>query len=77
MYVPIAALGYSAFGFGASANIIENLSRGTVILIVEACFFVHCITVIFIIVNPVFLDLEELFRVPKSKCSIFVVELPS
>lgn len=69
LYIPTALLGYLAFGHGATltANIIDNLSRSTVILFVEFFFFLHCITVIFIVLCPALLDLEELFRVPKSK----------
>ena len=67
LYVPIAALGYAAAGATAAANIIDdiNAAGGVVITIVRACFLAHCFAVIFITVNPVLLDLEELFNVPK------------
>ncbi|KAI2808462.1 hypothetical protein BLOT_006406 [Blomia tropicalis] len=58
-------LGYAAMGFNASESIIDDLGTGAIITIVEICFFIHCGTVIFIVINPTFLDLEELFNVPK------------
>lgn len=65
LYLPIAVLGYAAMGFNASESIIDDLGTGAIITIVEICFFIHCGTVIFIVINPTFLDLEELFNVPK------------
>ncbi|KAJ6220430.1 hypothetical protein RDWZM_006242, partial [Blomia tropicalis] len=66
IYVPVAALGYATEGANVSTNIIDHLSNGVMVTIVRCCFLAHCMAVIFITTNPVLLDLEELFRVPKQ-----------
>ncbi|OTF69096.1 amino acid transporter-like protein, partial [Euroglyphus maynei] len=69
LYIPVASFGYAAFGMDASANILNNFESDklldTFIVIVRCCFLVHFCTVIPITINPVFLDLEELLRIPK------------
>jgi len=72
LYLPTAGLGYAAFGFQVRSNIIENLSPNVIITIIEMCFLVHCFTVVLIVINPVFLDLEELIRIPNSACAVQV-----
>lgn len=73
LYIPAAGLGYAAYGYQVHANIIENMPPGPVVRLIEVCFLVHCFTVVLIVISPVFLDLEELCRVPKRKLQRFVL----
>ncbi|KAH9414476.1 hypothetical protein DERP_014620 [Dermatophagoides pteronyssinus] len=70
LYVPVATFGYTAFGIHSEANILNNFQSDSLlnifITIVRCCFLVHFCTVIPITINPVFLDLEELLRIPKA-----------
>lgn len=67
LYLPTVALGYSVYGASASASILDDLSPGLVTTAAKICFVINCAAVIFIVMNPVFLDLEEQFRIPKRK----------
>ncbi|KAI2808459.1 hypothetical protein BLOT_006403 [Blomia tropicalis] len=66
LYIPTAGLGYGAFGFDVKSSIIENLSSNGLITVIQVAFFIHCLTVIMIIINPVYLDMEELLKIPKE-----------
>lgn len=70
LYIPTAGLGYGAFGFDVKSSIIENLSSNGLITVIQVAFFIHCLTVIMIIINPVYLDMEELLKIPKGKSTI-------
>lgn len=49
------------------SSIIDNLPASVLITLVRVCFLVHCFTVVFIVINPVYLELEELLRIPKGE----------
>lgn len=65
IYVPTAALGYLVFGKDVQSDIIDSFESDWIVTIVKVCFLVHCLTVKLIVVNPVYLDLEEMIGVPK------------
>lgn len=68
VYVPTAVLAYMTFGSTISGNVLNNLpgDEGFVKTALQVCMLVHCFSVIFLNINPVFLDLEELLSVPKK-----------
>lgn len=68
IFVPTSALGYAAFGKHVSVSVLDNLGdHAGLIMLIQICFLVHCSTVPLIVVNPVYLDLEELINIPKRK----------
>ncbi|XP_017494281.1 PREDICTED: amino acid transporter ANTL2-like [Rhagoletis zephyria] len=66
LYLPTAGLGYGTFGHSVKSSILKNLETGTFITVINSFFFIHCLTVVIIILNPVYLDMEELLRIPKQ-----------
>ncbi|KAF7488861.1 Sodium-coupled neutral amino acid transporter 2 [Sarcoptes scabiei] len=72
IYLPTAGLGYRTFGSGTKFNILMNFDTVNdpqvriLTTIVRICFLVHCLSVVQIVINPVFLDLEEILHIPKK-----------
>lgn len=68
IYVPTAVLAYMAFGSTTSGNVLNNLpgDEGLVKTTLQICMLIHSFSVIFLNINPVFLDLEEMLSVPKK-----------
>lgn len=67
LYIPVAGLGFAAFGNHVQDSLIKNFDDNWLTYVIQVCFLVHSFTVMLIIVNPVYLDLEELLRIPKSR----------
>lgn len=68
IYVPTAVLAYISFGSTTSGNVLSDLpgDESWVKTALQVCMLIHCFSVIFLNINPVFLDLEELLSVPKK-----------
>lgn len=67
LYLPTSSLAFLTFGSSTAANVVDNLSPLNPVFIsttIEVCLLVHCFSVIFLNINPVFLDLEEALAVP-------------
>lgn len=71
LYSPIAGLAYGAFGHKVQPNILDSFDTRShkvfqvLTPIAQICFLIHCISVVSLVINPVFLDMEELLKIPK------------
>jgi len=63
------------FGSHADPSLLADvmtLDNGPIMTAAQVFFLINCIMVMFIIFNPVFLDLEEQFKIPKRMKSFFL-----
>ena len=68
MYLPIAVSGYLVYGSKVHGNILLTIPKGGLKMSSEILITGHLICAFIINLNPVSLDMEELFNVPNSKC---------
>ena len=66
LYLPTAGLGYGAFGNDVKNNILDSVTQDNLATAIQICFFIHCLIVVTIIINPVYLDIEEQLNIPKG-----------
>lgn len=64
MYLPVAISGYIIYGAQASDNILESMSPGPMLYIVEVLITLHLFCSFIIVINPVCQETEELLRIP-------------
>ncbi|BFZ10134.1 hypothetical protein BsWGS_13173 [Bradybaena similaris] len=65
MYLPVAISGYTIYGAQAADNILESMSPGPMLYIVEVLITLHLFCSFIIVINPVCQETEELLRIPR------------
>ncbi|CAG5130404.1 unnamed protein product [Candidula unifasciata] len=64
MYLPVAICGYTVYGTQAADNILETMSPGPMLYIVEVLITLHLFCGFIIVMNPVCQETEELLKIP-------------
>ncbi|KAK4326153.1 hypothetical protein Pmani_003299 [Petrolisthes manimaculis] len=65
MYLPLAALGYQAFGSGVQVNILLSVS-GPVVTTVQVLMLVNTVFTFLMLINPLSQSLEEALNLPTA-----------
>ncbi|XP_035825951.1 amino acid transporter AVT1J [Aplysia californica] len=66
MYLPVAIAGYVVYGSNAKSNILNTVSAGPMLYIVQVLITLHLFCGFIIVINPVCQELEELLKIPKE-----------
>ncbi|KAL8581783.1 hypothetical protein ACOMHN_043201 [Nucella lapillus] len=64
LYFPVAAGGYFVYGRLIEANILQTVSVGIPLMIIQILITIHLFCSFIIVINPLCQELEELFKVP-------------
>lgn len=66
IYLPVPAAGYFIYGKALSPNILETITAGPVLSVVQVAFTLHIIMAFIILMNPVCQEIEAKLRVSTS-----------
>ncbi|KAL1117319.1 hypothetical protein AAG570_004645 [Ranatra chinensis] len=70
LYVPVALIGYIVYGDDVNANVVLSLSRGPLVSLANLLMALHLVMAFLIVINPVALELENIFDVPHEFCAL-------
>lgn len=66
LYIPVAACGYILFGSNLKDNILDSLTKGPDMIVVEVLLASHLLFAFIIIINPFCQEFEQLLKVPNE-----------
>ncbi|XP_059143845.1 uncharacterized protein LOC131931158 isoform X2 [Physella acuta] len=64
MYLPVAVSGYVVYGINTQDNVLQSVSQGPMLYVVEILITLHLICSFIIVINPVCQECEELLNIP-------------
>nr|KAG5690264.1 hypothetical protein BaRGS_018616 [Batillaria attramentaria] len=68
MYLSVAITGYYVYGQNVKENVLQTVSAGTPLLIVELLITGHLVCSYIIVINPVCQEVEDIIGISKSQC---------
>lgn len=70
MYFPVASVGYFVYGTNIKDNILETVSAGPMLTIVQVLITGHLVCSFIIVINPVCQEIEELLGIERRKIRV-------
>lgn len=70
MYFPVASVGYFVYGTNIKDNILETVSTGPMLTIVQVLITGHLVCSFIIVINPVCQEIEELLGIERRKIRV-------
>ena len=76
LYFPVAAGGYFVYGNKLQDNVLEAVSHGPALTVIQCLITLHLFCSFIIVINPLCQELEEVLRFPTGGCLIPPSPLP-
>ncbi|XP_071113717.1 uncharacterized protein [Haliotis cracherodii] len=66
MYLPVSTVGYFVYGKKLDPNVLQTVSSGPMLYVVEIVITIHLLCAFIIVLNPFSQELEEIFKIPNA-----------